>query len=376
MQIDMHYYGIYSLARAAGINAETAGIIATASQFVDDAVRKESERLEDGALVICDATGHHSLDAKNLDPEDQRNVWVPFHFMPGNDGAEFTERLLCRKDSAMARSMVDHHFTLSSKPFGRELMGITAHVYADTFSHYGFSGVSSRRNRVHGRSIEVHVKDPAVKKYILDKQERFFKEQGKNGGLHSNIRSQGKLTLRQRLLSFVSGTAEAFSGALGHGGVTTHPDRPYLRWSFEYEQGARRSERDNHATFLEGCEALHGFFSRCADRNPAWADTKSRRMFSDIRKNIAEVLAVEADKAGRIAAWQKAVSGGELFDPVEGLIPVYQGDAWKKDVDGFGDVKNSPDVASFSVYKFYQAASHHRNYVLRDLLPSHGLVVV
>ena len=41
MQIDMHFYGIYALARAAGIKPDSAHTIAYASQFVDDALDGE-----------------------------------------------------------------------------------------------------------------------------------------------------------------------------------------------------------------------------------------------------------------------------------------------------------------------------------------------
>ena len=36
MQLDMHYYGTYAMARAAGINSNASATIATAAQFVDD----------------------------------------------------------------------------------------------------------------------------------------------------------------------------------------------------------------------------------------------------------------------------------------------------------------------------------------------------
>jgi len=39
MQIDMHYYGVYAIARLAGLRPEAARMIATASQYVDDAGR-------------------------------------------------------------------------------------------------------------------------------------------------------------------------------------------------------------------------------------------------------------------------------------------------------------------------------------------------
>ena len=57
MQVDMHYYGTYALARAGGFGKEDSRIIATASQFVDDnaGVWEEKELLfSDGArLGVC-----------------------------------------------------------------------------------------------------------------------------------------------------------------------------------------------------------------------------------------------------------------------------------------------------------------------------------
>ena len=38
MQKDMHFYGVYAMARAAGIKPDSAYTIAYASQFVDDAL--------------------------------------------------------------------------------------------------------------------------------------------------------------------------------------------------------------------------------------------------------------------------------------------------------------------------------------------------
>lgn len=99
MQVDMHYYGTYAMARAAGLAPDDCRVIATAAQFVDDNAGKDSISFKDGARVDVDATAHHALDVANLDPEDQRNVWIPFHFIPGNARAEYTERLICRRDS-------------------------------------------------------------------------------------------------------------------------------------------------------------------------------------------------------------------------------------------------------------------------------------
>ncbi len=364
MQIDMHYYGTYAMARAAGVEPESAKIIATAAQYVDDAVDSSTYDCKDGSCIVTQATGHHSANIQNLLPIDQRNVWVPFHFLPGNEGDSFHERLSCSKDSAIAKEVIERNLMLANKPFGRELVGITAHVYADTFSHYGFSGISSPLNRVRGESIKVEVEDPEIRKYITEKAERFFKKYGDKKGLWSRIRE------------FISEAGEALSGALGHGAVATYPDRPYLQWKFEYETGKPVSQRDNRATFLDGCEALHGLFSRFIIQAPEWADPKGAKPFASIRDAVVTVLKVEADQRGRIEAWQGAARDGKLFDPVEGSIPAYEGEAWREVLQAYNAKLSSDEATGLAVYHFYQAAALHRQTVLRDILPAADLVVV
>lgn len=368
MQLDMHYHGTYAMARAAGINHDAAEIIATASQYVDDVVVTKNYECQDGSCIAVQATGHHSADVHNILPIDQRTVWIPFHFLPGNEGEDFSNRLLCKKDSAIAKEIVNHNLTLFEKPFACELVGITAHVYADTFSHYGFSGISSELNCVNGKSIDVQVEDPETRKYITDKAERFFKKYGIKEGIWAKIRR------------VVSGTAETLSRGLGHGAVATYPDRPYLRWSFDYEKGGHPindMKRDNRVTYLEACKALHEMFVNFVKSAPKYSDTGSFRPFSDIKDAVFQVLSLEKDQAGRIAAWQKAVIEGSIFNNVakEG-IPSYGGDSWDEQLKNFNNKDKPSGVTAWSVYRFHQAASLHRHAVLREILPSKGLMVV
>lgn len=361
MQIDMHYYGTYALARAAGISPQNCRVLATAAQFVDDNAHAESVEIGDGASLSGLATAHHSVDIKNIDPEDQRQIWVPFHFLPGNEGDEFTERLLCRKDSAIARQMIDHHIQLGEQPYGVALLGIAAHVYADTFSHYGFSGVSSRKNKIARKTLEFVPNAPEIDRYVRTKRDRHLKDFGAEVGWLTNIKSW---------------LVQGASGALGHGAALTFPDRPFLTWSFEYEEGkGTKVPRNNPATFLEGCEKLHGEFSKFArlwpqHRSDAGTD------FEDIRVSVARVLAVAEPKQGRIDAWTLAAREGQLggsrFE-----IPEYQGvaegEGWLAQRSRLEEMGDS--VFKSSVYRFHQAAAIHRAYVLRDLLPNHGLAV-
>ena len=105
MQLDMHYHGTYAMARAAGLTAAAAKMIATCAQFVDDNVAAGNVEFEDGARIDSEATAHHAVDVENLEPRDQRQVWVPFHFLPGNEGESYTERLKCRMDSEIASTI-------------------------------------------------------------------------------------------------------------------------------------------------------------------------------------------------------------------------------------------------------------------------------
>ena len=177
----MHYYGTYAMARAAGLKKEVCETIATAAQFVDDNAEKESVEFRDGARLDVEATAHHTINVKNLDREDQRQIWVPFHFLPGNEGDSYTQRLVCKKDSEIAQEVIKFNLSLLDQPFALPLVGITAHVYADTFSHYGFSGVSSRANKIVNDSIEFHSLDPKIEEYIKDKAKEFESNYPKEG---------------------------------------------------------------------------------------------------------------------------------------------------------------------------------------------------
>ena len=159
MQVDMHYYATDALARAGGFTREHSRIIATASQFVDDnAGTWDDEEIlfNDGARLDVEPTAHHVLNWTNwtgwmrkhgLAAHQQRRVRVPFHFLPGGEGETCLTRMVCRKDSEIAREMVEHHLAKNDKSYCLPLPGIMAHVYADTFSRYGFSGVAGTSRR-------------------------------------------------------------------------------------------------------------------------------------------------------------------------------------------------------------------------------------
>jgi hypothetical protein len=202
-----------------------------------------------------------------------------------------------------------------------------------------------------------------IDKYISDKAKRHLKTFGKETGLLDNIKS---------LL------AENVSGALGHGAVLTYPDRPYMKWSFKYEfQTPKISKRDNTKTFQEACKMLHRMFARFARDNPDYAADQGLE-FAKISSAVNRIIRVQAPMEDRIDAWQTAARRGLLFANRGEAIPLYKGDdrgGWNDRREALHGKKSSKEVKSKPVYRFYQAASVHRNYVLRELLPAHGLIV-
>ena len=368
MQKDMHYYGTYAMARAAGLIPKVCQTIATSAQFVDDNGEKETIVFPDGGRLDFVPTAHHTLNIKNIDRQDQRHVWVPFHFIPGQEGQSISEQLICRKDSKIARAMIRHNFSLAGEPYGLYLVGISAHIYADTFSHYGFSGVSSRWNRIDASSIKLHVRTEAIRKYIEQKGKTFKKKYGKEMGKLENFRDVSLMDQWQ------SNLAEQFSGALGHGAALTYPDRPYLRWEFSYEHPKRSSgRRDNQKTFLEACEKLHGLFCRLGTQHPGFKNHHGKP-FGKIQETVKDILAREKPCEQRIQAWKDAARSGDLFAHAESILP-YQGAQWKKGLDALHKASDSRVALKKPIFRFFQAAAQHRTFVLRDLLPQHGLVV-
>lgn len=375
MDRDMHYYGTYAMARAAGIARDAAIIIATAAEYVDDCTDTTAETVHPlGARFEHQRTAHHPTAlAPNNDLDDQLRVWVPFHFIPGAQGKSFHEQLVCRKDSAIARAMVEHHLALADRPFALELMGMTAHVYADTFAHYGFSGISSPLNRVDPRSIEIVGDDPLVKSLAKSKFAAFFARFDRHGSLIAKV--------GHALDHAVCVGAEAATGALGHGAVATFPDQPYLTWRYAYERADLWStdahvERKNIFDFSDACRALHALFSRFVEARPDLADRSAMRRFSDVEQKIDATLGVAQDSEQRSSEWKKGLAAGGFTGQAGETVPDYDPAPWRQQMLTLDKLDAPVAALKVPAYRFQQVAAMHRQYVLRELLPQSGIVLI
>lgn len=351
MQKDIHFYGVYCLCRTAGINEETAELIAYSSQFVDDA-------LGDGTLIfrqeksaiLPTMTSHKPLDLKNAIEEDQYRVWVAFHFLPGNDknAKNFTERMICRKNSETAEAIIEHALKHKKEKIGPYLCGITAHVFADTFAHYGFVGKSTLLNKVKDGSIKTYEINPHTKKRNKKRMIGFFDR------IKTNL-------------------AEALP--MGHGAVATFPDKPYLKWEYKYEKGSRKKvKRNNTDDYMEACKQLHQYFKIFVENNPGKGDIQKAVEWINFSAEIESLLKQEGKKEIRIKKWKEAILYNMLFNASERDKKIkYDKRTWKITNEEKKNMKKD-DIDETNLYFFYKAAKKHRDYVLFELMPEIGLI--
>lgn len=151
MNIEFHYYAINALALEAGFDEQTAGIIANASQEVDASTTPLLFDAPRGAVGIA-VTQNYVF----WDESVQNDVYLPFHFLPGDQDAASEKRLDGRR-SAWAVTpnapIAKELLTAAFKDKDPYLMGIALHAFADTWAHQNFCGMLDDWNDMGGASL-------------------------------------------------------------------------------------------------------------------------------------------------------------------------------------------------------------------------------
>ncbi len=357
MQIDFHHATTYVAARLAGFDANRADTIAYAAQYVDDATSDGTVRFSNKFMYQRISPAHKMIDIRNTRDIDNHQVWIPFHFLPGNDGLDagrnppgkMANRMICKPDSPIARDMVRQAIIERDKPYGLHRLGVTMHVYADTWAHQGFAGILDSVNDV-------------------DK----VKETGGSGVF--------KAGLGQYLRDFLDNAIPP----LGHGRATIFPDMPFLQWQYK-TKSKKLVNRDNTEDFCtaanEMCKAMQRFllgdpFAKVGGINDNDMAT-IRQLFENTK---------EKDGKPRHEKWLNAIGEGVFSFGSEEVC--YMGKSrkscgdtkkksWKEQALGTtADLYKYKYKASFlkSNWKmFHDATQAHRFYVVNELLPAYGI---
>ncbi|CAH9054849.1 hypothetical protein PSECIP111854_01458 [Pseudoalteromonas sp. CIP111854] len=352
MQIDLHFGMTWVVARAAGFSPKDAKVIAHASQYVDDATNQGTIKFSNGATYKRITTAHKMLDYRNLQSLKNQQVWIPFHFLPGNDGlpagsnpsGSFIRKLVCKPNSYVAKDMVDECIANRHRPYALHLLGITSHVFIDTYGHQGFAGVQHQINNVD--NIRDH-----------------------NGQLDSNW--------MQRVSDYFMDVMQDEIPSLGHGQALSNPDLPHQHWSYMNGLG-ERIERNNPKDFLEAANELCKVYQTYLQHTPVG-------LSSHIKTLIAQCFS-EFDMDGgelRLKLWLEAIARDRFGLGAYQLAYIAKGlGSWKH--QALGTVLSDGDEDDYlfsqaflsSDWKlFHDAAKQHRFNVVDIILPRYGICV-
>lgn len=360
MQIDFHHATTYVLARMAGFEHKDADIIAYASQYVDDCTHGGLLKFEDGQMYNRVPSAHTSLDIKHhLDALENHMVWSVFHFLPGNQGKgasetsadDFYEKIICRPNSEVAKRMIEECIKYRDEDYTLQRLGITMHVYADTYAHQGFAGVVDEVNTV--KDIKLINENES----FLDEVKRDLQE------------------IKSDLISDVL--------PMGHGAALTYPDMPYLKWSYIDYRG-ELIVRNNTNIFMQASRKL--LEELIAYRN-ALGDVTTPDLTSlesdliQIKKNFESFRKKDGDD--RHKKWLKSIGRGDFsFGPVEvRYIPKGEG-SWKfealkenveDDSNGLHIYASNKDFMKSNYKKFHDTLQEHRLAILHDILPDFNI---
>lgn len=350
MQIDFHHATTYVAARIAGFEKKEAKIVAHAAQYVDDVTSSGPVRFHNKFLYERISSAHKMIDIRNTRDLANHQVWIPFHFLPGNGGFEAgrnpagraTKRLICRPNSPIAREMVSQAIVAGKKPYGLHRLGVTMHVFADTWAHQGFAGLLDNVNEIENA---VEIGDSQV-----------------FGG------SLGDW-LRDKLDDAIP--------PLGHGRATIFPDMPFLKW--EYEDYRKKTiERNNTEDFCEAADEMCKAMQRFLAGDP---NAPARGIGDSDMKNIKKLFVDTKKKEGedRHKAWLGGINNGMFSFGADNDVS-YVTDkkgSWKYQALGtIADLEKYRYQRSFlkSNWKlFNDAVLAHRFYIVHELLPQYGI---
>ncbi len=361
MHLDFHHATTYVLARLAGFEHPEANIIAYSAQYVDDATNSGVIRFTDGSMYEHTSSAHKTLDYKNFDELANHQAWIPFHFLPGNNGLSpgenpqdsFMDKIICKPDSPVAKDMINTCIKNRNSPDSLHRLGITMHVYADTWAHQEFAGVNHKTNDISKLNDEDNPGNS-----LASKLKTFF------GDKFDNFTSK-----------LVGDTLP-----LGHGAALSFPDRPYLKWSYK-DSNKKKVVRDNAAIFLEAsnklCMAMQRFRIGDANADAPGLRDKDKNRIEELFRNIKD-----EKEENRHKKWLNHIKGGHFGFQSGELSYIAKGvGSWKYDALKTAKSKDeqdarfeyNPEFLRSNWKLFHDALQAHRFYVIHDLLPQYGI---
>jgi hypothetical protein len=155
MNLEFHYYIIYILCKEAGFSETESQIISYSSQYVDNNLI--SRQIKTGNTM------YETIPTQNYGWWDDyyvKNVYLPFHFFPGDtdyNGTRRKDRKTNRLNCSPGSSRVKKLLIAGLETRNLYRIGIALHTYADSWAHQNFSGVDEDWNIVDRNSLIPHI---------------------------------------------------------------------------------------------------------------------------------------------------------------------------------------------------------------------------
>jgi hypothetical protein len=347
MQLDFHHAVTFVLARIAGLSSDEARVVAYCSQYVDDAVEAGQITFDNGAKTSRISSAHRALNYHNMQELAGHLVWLPFHFLPGNMGlpageepdGPFINKLIAIPNSAVAQDMVRAAIEARRRPYGLHRLGVTMHVYADTWAHQGFAGVN----------------------HIVNQASDLTGPDGKPDELLAN-----------RVKNYFLNNAMP----LGHGTVLTNPDHPYLVWAYTNGLGERitRNNPDDYLDAAENmCRAMQRFVAGDPDFEAPGLPSDDYTIIQQMLREVTHPLA-----ADRHATWCYQIGQGTFSFGPEELSYAGEGPgSWEHEAlqgaSASGVVPYPPSFLASNWKLAHDALQSHRFDIVHDILPRYGI---
>lgn len=281
MNIDFHYFAIKTLCMAAGMSEYEAQIVSNYSQFVEDYtvwVNYQFLEVPDFAMhlvlntkvpyefyTVTTAFANFIEDARLLVDKYQKEIGVPFHFIPGKRLKEFESQTIAREyrtkaveiysNDLICQLLDDAKMKYYKFPGRYELMriGILLHIYADTYAHQLFSGFRRWTNFSYVTQAVSHITG-------------------------------------EDIISQYDPVYYSVLPSIGHINVSTAPDDPYVTWSMKMASNKEERyvqkytmiyERNNPMVFTQmACWQILLYLCSCLKRpmldENAWKDLSNR----------------------------------------------------------------------------------------------------
>ena len=308
MELSSHYYAMLALCRVSGFAKESARRIAHASQYVDDAtvnhitLREKPHCIHDTVhgrpSFFGIATCHSYSRLKTFHYYSMIHNTCAFHFVPGCRGESFTRKMRCRQSSPV----IEHMLKDALKENDPVLLGVLFHVYADSFSHQGFSGLLAAENDIRNLT--------PVSGYIRDPWEILTDAFGAALSFLSGIVKSGIYRIIDRN-----------SPPYGHLQALGYPDLPYMRWSYEYDASdSLYSDMktsgiiDNRERYGNAFRSMASYMERFLELHPVHKDgTFGDGHSGDILNDFYSVLVKECHPREKIRLWRLFLIQKNLF---------------------------------------------------------------